>query len=122
MAAASSCSSHNSTDGNGSDGTTQNTTAGSQAPRPPHPTLTKPDIQPPPLHNQYTNSGRPDVAFDPCTWIPDDAVQKAGFDPASRKRGDDQVAEETFLVCTFSAKNRTLSVVSGNVSWNEDLT
>ncbi|PPJ36759.1 hypothetical protein C5E45_18260 [Nocardia nova] len=85
------------------------------------PTLTASQLQPPSQVDEYTrSSGRPQVAFDPCTWIPDEAVTRAGFDPRSRKRGDDQVAEITFLICNFSAKNKTLTVMSGNATWDED--
>ncbi|WP_169814198.1 DUF3558 domain-containing protein [Nocardia mexicana] len=94
-------------------------TAGTSAkasPRAPQPTLTAPSLQPPP-QKQY---GRPDVAFDPCTWIPDDVIAQAGFDPSSRKRHD-RVAEITFLNCDFSSKTRNLSVISGNATWDEDL-
>ncbi|MGV9678046.1 DUF3558 domain-containing protein [Nocardia sp. NPDC003482] len=111
------CSSHDSAGETGSSASESN----SQATHAPRTTLTQAGIQPPPLHNQYTNNGRPDVTFDPCTWIPDDAILSTGFDPSSRKRGDDQVAEETFLECVFTSKDRSLSVISGNVSWQEDL-
>lgn len=86
------------------------------------PTLTDPKIQPPTQDNKYTAStGRPKVVFDPCTWISDDTVQKSGFDPASRKRGDDLVAEYSFLTCDFSSPTRTLLLNSGNATWEENL-
>lgn len=94
--------------------------ASSAAVQPPHPTLTDSSLQPPPLHNQYTTSGRPDVVFDPCTWISDSAIQKAGFDPDSRKRGKDVVAEYTFLVCHYDSKLRYVTVSSGNITYEED--
>lgn len=88
----------------------------------PNPTLTQSNLQPPDQHNQYTaGSGRPEVAFDPCTWIPDSAIQKAGLSPSSRKRGDDQVAEITFLTCRFTSPTSILSVMSGNATWDEDV-
>lgn len=48
-------------------------------------------------------------------------VTQAGFDPASRNRPGDQIAETTFLICHFTSKPRNLSVLSGNVTWDEDL-
>lgn len=86
------------------------------------PTLTAPKLQPPSQQNKYTeDSGRPEVVFDPCTWISDEALVEAGFDPATRKRGSDIVAEQTFLTCDADGHLRTLQVDSGNVSWEEDL-
>ncbi|WP_084492527.1 DUF3558 domain-containing protein [Nocardia flavorosea] len=85
------------------------------------PTLTESRLQPPPLENEYTTQGRPEVVFDPCTWISDEAVSEAGLDPATRRRGQDVVAEYTFLTCDFDGELRDLSVESGNVAWEEDL-
>ncbi|WP_227998649.1 DUF3558 domain-containing protein [Nocardia australiensis] len=97
-------------------------TASSAGTQSAHPTLTNPKLQPPTQDNQYTAStGRPKVVFDPCTWISDDAVQRAGFDPASRKRGDDLVAEYSFLTCDFHSVARTLMLNSGNATWAENL-
>ncbi|WP_084161096.1 DUF3558 domain-containing protein [Nocardia sp. BMG51109] len=87
--------------------------------QPGRPTLTASSLQPPPPYSK--NSGRPNVVFDPCTWIPDDAVSKAGIDPNTRQRGDDQIAEQTFLICKFKTDTRYLTVMSGNVTWDEDL-
>ncbi|WP_433196302.1 DUF3558 domain-containing protein [Nocardia sp. CA-107356] len=85
-------------------------------------TLTNPKLQPPSQDNKYTAStGRPKVVFDPCTWISDDTIQKAGFDPTSRKRGRDLVAEYSFLACDFSSTLQDLAVDSGNATWEEDL-
>lgn len=85
------------------------------------PTLTESRLQPPPLENEYTTQGRPEVVFDPCTWISDKAVSEAGLDPATRRRGNDLVAEYTFLTCDFDGQLRDLSIESGNVAWEEDL-
>ncbi|WP_328388087.1 DUF3558 domain-containing protein [Nocardia sp. NBC_00416] len=85
------------------------------------PTLTDPALQPPPLKNEYTTEGRPEVVFDPCTWISDQAAEKSGLDPASRRRGDDLVAEYTFLTCDFDGKDWDLQIDSGNVTWDENL-
>ncbi|WP_280258318.1 DUF3558 domain-containing protein [Nocardia wallacei] len=84
----------------------------------PYPTLTAPSLQPPELHPA---PGRAEVVFDPCTWIPDDIIAKAGFDPNSRKRGSDQTGIQAFLICTFKSQPRLLTVMSGNVTWDEDL-
>ncbi|MFQ6328735.1 DUF3558 domain-containing protein [Nocardia sp. CWNU-33] len=85
------------------------------------PTLTALKLQPPPQDNKYTAStGRPKVVFDPCTWISDETIQKAGFDSASRKRADDLVAEYSFLTCDFSSPTRDLSLNSGNATWEEN--
>ncbi|WP_280363405.1 DUF3558 domain-containing protein [Nocardia wallacei] len=107
---------NDSTDSQGAPSTTAATGANSQ-PHPPHPTLTAPSLQPPPQKNY----GRPTVAFDPCTWIPDDVIAATGFDPVSRARSGDQVAEVTFLNCDFKSKTRGLSVLSGNATWDEDI-
>ena len=86
------------------------------------PTLTVPKLQPPSQDNEYTTStGRPKIVFDPCTWINDATIQKAGFDGSSRERGKDLVAEYSFFICHFSSQLRDLSLLSGNATWEEDL-
>ncbi|GGL30373.1 DUF3558 domain-containing protein [Nocardia jinanensis] len=85
------------------------------------PTLTAPELQPPSQQSEYTDQGRPEVAFDPCTWIDDDAVVRAGLDPASRRRGQDLITEYTFFTCDFDGLHWDLQVDSGNASWQEDL-
>ncbi|WP_198165346.1 DUF3558 domain-containing protein [Nocardia fusca] len=94
------------------------TSPGSVASRP---TLTAPNLQPPVEQNEYTTDGRAEVVFDPCTWISDDAVSRAGLDPASRRRGRDLIAEYTFLTCDFDGLNWDLQIDSGNLSWQEDV-
>ncbi|MFI5780310.1 DUF3558 domain-containing protein [Nocardia sp. NPDC051570] len=85
------------------------------------PTLTDPKLQPPSQDNQYTRgSGRPKVVFDPCTWIPDDALAKLGYDPSTRKRMPDVVAEYTFFGCQVTNPDGALQLVSGNISLEED--
>lgn len=84
------------------------------------PTLTAPNLQPPVQEGQHVNKNRPDVVFDPCTWINDATVQEAGFDPATRKRGEDFLAEWTFLSCHFESELVNLSVMSGNVTLEEE--
>jgi len=84
---------------------------------PPFPTLTMPNLQPPKQQNQ----NRPDVAFDPCTWIDDNTVSKLGYGPKSRKRGTDIHAEYTFLTCDFQSPDQVydLSILSGNRTLDE---
>ncbi|MEV5651614.1 DUF3558 domain-containing protein [Nocardia sp. NPDC052254] len=84
-----------------------------------HPTLTNPGLQPPSQEGE-SGSDRPKVVFDPCTWISDDTVTAAGFDPASRKRAHDQVTEFTSFTCRFQSDLRSLDVDSLNVSFEED--
>ncbi|MDR7171223.1 hypothetical protein J2W56_004982 [Nocardia kruczakiae] len=92
------------------------------------PTLTNSKLQPPSQHDVQMTTGRPAVVFDPCTWISDDTVRKSGFDPGTRKRGHDQIAEISFLTCSFDSDSgssinyNSLSVNSGNATWDEDLT
>ncbi|MBO0853685.1 MAG: DUF3558 domain-containing protein [Nocardia sp.] len=94
--------------------------AGSATPA--RPTLTAAELQPPTQDESTAqSSGRPKVVFDPCTWVPDDVIDKAGFSAASRKRGQDQVAEQSFLTCDFKSTQRRLQIDSGNVTWDEDL-
>ncbi|MET8798239.1 DUF3558 domain-containing protein [Nocardia sp. NPDC004568] len=85
------------------------------------PTLTAPHLQPPSQENEYTGGKRSKVVFDPCTWIGDDAVARAGLDPASRRRGQDLITEYTFLTCDFDGLHWNLQIDSGNASWQEDL-
>lgn len=82
------------------------------------PTLTGSKLQPP---TQSAESGRPNVVFDPCTWISDQTISKVGYDAASRHRIKDVVAENTFFTCGFSSPLRTLRINSGNATWAEDL-
>ncbi len=88
------------------------------------PTLTDPKLQPPSQDNKYTQStGRSKVVFDPCTWISDADIAAVGFQPTSRKRGSDLVAEYTFLTCDFRNSGNTVSLGldSGNITWDENL-
>ncbi|GAA5064865.1 hypothetical protein GCM10023318_51240 [Nocardia callitridis] len=60
------------------------------------------------------------MVFDACTWISDHDVQEAGFDPATRKRGKDRVAEYTYLTCDFdSDRGVRLAIESSNISLEE---
>ena len=100
------------------------TSTGSTSTQAARPTLTDPKLQPPSQDNRYTQStGRPQVVFDPCTWISDADIESVGYRPKSRKRGPDLVAEYTFLTCTFDNPDRTISLGldSGNITWEENL-
>lgn len=83
----------------------------------PIPTLTAPNLQPPKQQNQ----NRPDVAFDPCTWIDDSTISRLGYASGSRKRGTDIHAEYTFLTCDFQSPDQVydLSILSGNRTMDE---
>ncbi|MBY8855895.1 DUF3558 domain-containing protein [Nocardia sp. CA2R105] len=85
------------------------------------PTLMASNIQPPSQKDNQYSEGLPEVVFDPCTWIGDQTIQKAGFDPASRHRLQDMVAEQTFLTCAFKSEMKTLTINSSNVPWDQDL-
>lgn len=83
-------------------------------------TLTEPKLQPPSQPGKYTEDWRPDVGFDPCTQISDEAATRAGLDPSTRKRGKDFLAEYTFLTCDFESEFYELGMESGNATWEED--
>ncbi|WP_342217224.1 DUF3558 domain-containing protein [Nocardia abscessus] len=93
----------------------------SQLSPPMRPTLTAARLQPPSQDNEYTSSGgRAKVVVDPCTWVPDDVVRQTGFDPSSRRRSNDLVAEYIFLTCAFTSfDDRSLELDSGNVTLEE---
>lgn len=94
------------------------TAAASTATRP---TLTASNLQPPVQDNKYTrSSSRPKVVVDPCTWVEDSRIAEAGFDPASRHRGADMIAEYSFLICNFKqGQDQALALESGNVTLDE---
>ena len=81
----------------------------------PPPTLTDKALQPP----KQKNEGRPDVVFDACTYVSDDRIREAGFDPASRER-DDYPGEYTFLDCVFNSDSRLITISSGNITMEEE--
>lgn len=84
------------------------------------PTLTASKLQPPSQDNEYAeSSGRPKVVFDPCTWVPDSAVSSLGLDPSTRERGNDMVAEYTFLTCHVGNADESVRLDSGNVTLDE---
>ncbi|MFI5720483.1 DUF3558 domain-containing protein [Nocardia sp. NPDC051750] len=100
----------------------QTTSGADQTTTTARPTLTAPNLQPPAQEGRHINKDRPDVVFDPCTWISDETIREAGFDPETRKRGEDFLAEWTFLVCRFESDSIDVSVMSGNVSLEEETT
>ncbi|NQE90873.1 DUF3558 family protein [Nocardia terpenica] len=84
---------------------------------PPFPTLTASSLQPSAQHNQ----NRPDVAFDPCTWIDGATVTHLGYAPETRKRTTDINAEYTFLGCELKSPDKAyvLGILSGNRTMDE---
>ncbi|MBJ8346362.1 DUF3558 family protein [Antrihabitans sp. YC2-6] len=78
-------------------------------------TLTVSELQPPEQENASKYS---DVVFDPCTYVSDETIVRAGFDPASRERRD-FVAEYTFFGCAFKSPTRELFLNSGNVAFDD---
>ncbi|MFI5783156.1 DUF3558 domain-containing protein [Nocardia sp. NPDC051570] len=100
--------------------TTAQSATSPAATSPATPTLTASSLQPPSQDNKYTRtSGRPKVTFDPCTWLPDDAISKIGFDPSTRKRGNDMVSETIVLTCDFENADEGLQLDSSNVTLEE---
>ncbi|RMI29895.1 DUF3558 domain-containing protein [Nocardia stercoris] len=49
-------------------------------------------------------SGHGAIGLDPCTSLPDAAVTKAGFDPATRRRSDSVFGTYSFIGCSFDHK------------------
>lgn len=74
------------------------------------------------------DSGRPDITFDPCLDIPDEALVEAGYDPASAESTDYPMGTYTFLSCTYwgsesipgELRRFSLSVLAGNVTLEEE--
>ena len=77
-------------------------------------TLTAPGLQPPRQRNQ----NRPDVVYDPCTYLDDETVRAAGADPGTRRRND-LAGEYTFLDCIYEGKDWTMTVSSSNITMAE---
>ncbi|MFD6896417.1 DUF3558 domain-containing protein [Rhodococcus sp. NPDC060086] len=75
------------------------------------------------------DSGRPDIAFDPCLDLPDDVMTAAGYDAAHKKFADMPMGSYTFLGCEYNKHDLVpgvrrgygLNVLSGNVSLDEEL-
>ncbi len=100
-----------------SSSTTPSSDGASSAVEAPFPTLTASSLQPP----QQQNQNRPNVTFDPCTWIDDGTISHLGYDPQSRQRVSDIHAEYTFLTCEFNSPDNayTLTILSGNKTMDE---
>ncbi|NLU84612.1 DUF3558 domain-containing protein [Rhodococcus sp. HNM0569] len=66
-------------------------------------------------------SGRPQVNFDPCLDLPDEALREAGYDPADADEDSFSPDEYTFLDCTWTSFDGRygLNVLSGNITWEE---
>lgn len=57
--------------------------------------------------------------WDPCTQIPDDALQRAGVDPRTKESGIAGVHQSGWEICNWKGKLYTLSVLSGERSMQE---
>lgn len=68
------------------------------------------------------DSGRPQVAFDPCLDIPDEALIEAGYDPKSEVEDAYLPGTHTFLSCAYDTPERGygLNVMSGNITFAEE--
>ncbi|WP_084496700.1 DUF3558 domain-containing protein [Nocardia amamiensis] len=58
------------------------------------------------------NQGRQDVVFDPCFRIDDATIERAGYDPRTRKRSDFIADRYSFLGCEFEHKEKGLLIRS----------
>lgn len=80
-------------------------------------TRTVPPGMEPPV--QRNDPGYPEVTFDPCLDVDDSAIRSMGFDPNSRRRFD-MATEVTFLRCTFANPSRMMTLMSANVTFEEE--
>ncbi|QNG20821.1 DUF3558 domain-containing protein [Rhodococcus triatomae] len=66
-------------------------------------------------------SNRPDVIFDPCLDLPDDAIRQAGLDPSTKTVSDLTGGEErTFLTCSYmDPRVKGVNVISTNTTFDE---
>ncbi|MBJ8346364.1 DUF3558 domain-containing protein [Antrihabitans sp. YC2-6] len=78
-------------------------------------TLTAEELQPP---KQDNDPRYEDVVYDPCTFVEDQAVINAGFDPSTRRRIDG-AAEWTNLGCHFDSVDGGMLLISGNVKFED---
>ena len=79
-------------------------------------TIAAPELQPP------SQRSRPDyalVVYDPCTYIDDQTIIDAGYDPGTRERFDADTLV-TQYGCVFDAQRRDLVVASLNGSFDND--
>ena len=81
----------------------------------PRTTITSPALQPP----RQKNENRPDVVYDPCTYLDDSKISEIGADPKTRRRSD-FVAEYTFLDCKYDGTDWTLTISSSNITMAEE--
>ncbi|MFC9551752.1 DUF3558 domain-containing protein [Rhodococcus sp. NPDC056960] len=67
-------------------------------------------------------STRPQVVFDPCLDIPDEALLEAGYDPNSEKNADFPAKSYTFLGCSYDSTDGLygMNALSGNITWAEE--
>ncbi|NLE82141.1 MAG: DUF3558 domain-containing protein [Rhodococcus sp.] len=68
------------------------------------------------------DSGRPQVSFDPCLDIPDEALVEADYDPESEDSSVYSPGTHTFLSCSYNTAERRygLNVMSGNITFAEE--
>ncbi|QNG20185.1 DUF3558 domain-containing protein [Rhodococcus triatomae] len=66
-------------------------------------------------------SARPDVIFDPCLDIPDEALVEAGLDPSTKAYEDYPGPDRTFLICAFvsPAADVYVNIASSNSTFDE---
>ncbi|WP_072738905.1 DUF3558 domain-containing protein [Rhodococcus triatomae] len=66
-------------------------------------------------------SARPDVIFDPCMDIPDDALRAAGLEPSTRSFEDVSSSDRTFLICAYRPGPRGMyvNIGSSNSTYDE---
>ncbi|BCK54312.1 DUF3558 domain-containing protein [Nocardia wallacei] len=57
--------------------------------------------------------------WDPCTQIPDDALQRAGVDPRTKESGIAGVHQSGWEICSWRGKRYTVGVFSGKRSVQE---
>ncbi|EOM74225.1 DUF3558 domain-containing protein [Rhodococcus rhodnii] len=73
----------------------------------------------PPRH--IDESERPQVTFDPCRDLTDEAISAIGYDPATEDGADTLGESQTFLGCSWKTDPRRyhLTVTAGNVTLDE---
>ncbi|WP_280256252.1 DUF3558 domain-containing protein [Nocardia wallacei] len=57
--------------------------------------------------------------WDPCTQIPDDALQRAGVDPRTKESGIAGVHQSGWEICNWKGKRYTIALFSGSRSLQE---
>ncbi|MDG3015250.1 DUF3558 domain-containing protein [Speluncibacter jeojiensis] len=66
------------------------------------------------------DSGRPQVAFDPCIDLSDAQITQLGYEPASRRKTDFPAGTYTFLSCSFESADYVIGIASGNITYAEE--